>query len=135
MNMNLDGTGSRPPIWPFVAWTAVGAGACFALLSVLSIGVYVAIPVLAATVVLSRWRRGNGVAMFGAVSGVALVLLYVAYLNRGGPGQVCTTTASSQTCTTEWSPWPWLGAGIALFAFGIAAFALLRSRRSAARHG
>jgi len=132
--MNTRQTGSQPPIWLFLAWTAVGAGACFALLSLLSIGVYVALPVLAATVLLLRWQRGGDAAMFGAISGAAVVLLYIAYLNRGGPGEVCVTTASSQTCTTEWSPWPWFGAGIALFAAGVAAFALLSKLTRAKQH-
>jgi len=132
--VNTRQTGSQPAIWLFLAWTAVGAGACFALLSLLSIGVYVALPVLAATVLLLRWQRGGDAAMFGAISGAAVVLLYIAYLNRGGPGEVCVTTASSQTCTTEWSPWPWFGAGIALFAAGVAAFALLSKLTRAKQH-
>ena len=118
-------TGSRPLVWPFFAWAAVGAGACVAVLSVPSIGVFVAPPVIAAAVFLLRWPRSRTTAMFGAASGLGLVLLYVAYLNRGGPGDVCSTTASGQSCVTEWSPWPWLAAGIALFAFGVAAFVLL----------
>jgi hypothetical protein len=54
--------------------------------------------------------------------------LLVAYLNRGGPGNVCTTTATSQSCTTEWSPWPWLAAGLLLVAAGAVTFAWLRAR-------
>lgn len=123
-------TGSRLLIWPFFAWAAVGAGACVTVLSVLSIGVFVAPLVIVAAVLLLRWPRSRTAAMFGAVSGLGLVLLYVAYLNRGGPGDVCSTTASGQSCVTEWSPWPWLVAGIALVASGVAAFALLLSRIS-----
>jgi hypothetical protein len=117
----------RPLAWPFFAWVAVGAAACVAVLSVLSIGVFVAPFVVAAAVFLLRWLRGRTVAVFGAVSGVGLALLYVGYLNRGGPGEVCSTTASSQSCVTEWSPWPWFVAGIALFAIGIAACTFFRT--------
>jgi hypothetical protein len=125
-------TAPRPRIWPFFAWAAVGAGACLALLGVLSIGLFVLPLVLAALIALLLWPGGRTVAALGAVSGLGLVPLFVAYLNRGGPGNVCTTTATSQSCTTEWSPWPWLGAGLALVALGAVAFGLLRARLSQA---
>ena len=125
-------TAARPRIWPFFAWAAVGAGACLALLGVLGIGLFVLPLVLAALIALLLWPGGRTVAALGAVSGLGLVPLFVAYLNRGGPGNVCTTTATSQSCTTEWSPWPWLGAGLALVALGAVAFGLLRARLSQA---
>jgi hypothetical protein len=123
-------TGSQPLIWPFFAWVVVGAGACVAMLSLPSIGVFVALPVIAAATLLLWWPRGRTIAMFGAVSGLGLVLLYVSYLNRGGPGDVCSATTTGQSCITEWSPWPWLVAGIALFALGVASYTLLLSRAS-----
>ncbi|MGH3397085.1 MAG: hypothetical protein ACRDPO_20585 [Streptosporangiaceae bacterium] len=124
-------TAPRPRIWPFFAWAAVGAGWCVALLGVLSIGLFVLPLVIGALIVLLVWPGGRTIAALGAVSGLGLVPLVVAYLNRGGPGDVCTTSASGgQSCTTEWSPWPWLGAGLALVALGAVAFGLLRARLS-----
>lgn len=123
-------TGPRPLIWPFFAWAAVGAAACVAVLSALSIGVFVAPVVIIAVFALLRWPRSRTIAWFGAVSGAGLVLLYIAYLNRGGPGEVCSTIPGGESCNTEWSPWPWFGAGVALAVFGVAAFALFRSRIS-----
>ncbi len=126
-------TAARPRIWPFFAWAAVGAGACLALLGVLSIGLFVLPLVLAALIALLLWPGGRTVAALGAISGLGLVPLFVAYLNRGGPGDVCTTSVSGgQSCTSEWSPWPWLGAGLALVALGAVAFARLRARLSQA---
>jgi hypothetical protein len=120
----------RAALGPFLAWASVGAGACLAVLSVLSIGIFV-LPVAAtATIVLLRWPAGRTMAVPGLISGLGLPLLYVAYLNRGGPGQICVTTATGQSCEMEWSPWPWLAAGTLLAVAGIAAFAALRSRLS-----
>jgi hypothetical protein len=84
--------------------------------------------VIAATITLLLWRGGRTITAVGAVAGLGVVPLYVAYLNRGGPGNVCSTSASGQSCTTEWSPWPWLGAGVLLITARVAAFVLLRSR-------
>jgi hypothetical protein len=99
---------------------------------VLSIGLFVLPFVIAALIALLVWPGGRTIAALGTVSGLGLVPLAVAYLNRGGPGDVCTTSASGQSCTTEWSPWPWLGAGLALVALGAVAFGLLRARLSQA---
>ena len=97
----------------FVLWAVAGAGAVLSVLTVLTIGVFV----LPATVILAAllgWRGDRRLAAPGGLAGMALVPLYVGYLNRGGPGDVCVTTAASQTCTQEMSPWPWLAAAAAL---------------------
>jgi hypothetical protein len=80
--------------------------------------------VIAAAVLI--WRCRLGIATIGAVSGLGLISFAVAYLNRKGPGQVCTTTATTQSCITEWSPWPWLAAGIVLISAGLVLFLALR---------
>jgi hypothetical protein len=122
-------TAPRPRIWPFFAWAALGAGICMSGLAVLSIGLFVAPFVIGGLIALLLWPGSRTSAALGVISGLGLVPLFVAYLNRGGPGDVCTTSASGgQSCTTEWSPWPWLGAGLALVALGAVAFGLLRAR-------
>ncbi|HTG47702.1 MAG TPA: hypothetical protein VK646_08620 [Actinomycetota bacterium] len=116
----------------FVAWMVVGAGCSLGLLSLLSIGVYVLAVTIAITIFVAT-RRGSTVGLPGLLSGFSVPLFYVAYLNRGGPGTVCTITASSQTCTEEWSPWPWLVIGIALLVGGVVWFvAAGRQRRAMA---
>ncbi len=114
----------------FIAWAAVGAGFAFGVLAILSIGVFVLAITAVATVLLARRLQARaGVA--GLVSGFGLPLLYVAFLNRAGPGTVCTMTATSQSCTDEWSPWPWLIIGAALIVVGCVWFAV-RDRPQAA---
>ena len=96
----------RGVVW-FIAWILAGAGYALGVLSAPSIGLFVLLITVVATIVLST-RPGNRVGLPGLVSGLSLPLFYVAYLNRSGPGTICTTTATSQTCSDEWSPWPWL---------------------------
>ena len=116
----------RPRTGYFLGWAAVGACVSVALLKPLTIGA-LALVIAAATAALLVWRRrGLDWSCTGLLSGAGLVLLYIAYLNRGGPGQVCTTTATAQQCVSEWSPWPFLAIGILLIAAGPAAFLALR---------
>jgi len=68
--------------------------------------------------------------------GLALPALLVAWLNRDGPGNVCTITPSSTSCVEEWSPWPWVAVASALILSGIAGSVMARRSaiRARARH-
>jgi hypothetical protein len=114
-------------VW-FIAWLLVGAGYAFGILSALSIGAFVLLITVVATILLAT-RAGNRVGLPGLVSGLSLPLFYVAYLNRSGPGTICTTTDASQTCSDEWSTWPWLVVGIVLLLIGCVWFAIGSRRR------
>jgi hypothetical protein len=118
---------TRTGILWFIAWAAVGAGFAFGVLAILSIGVFVLAIDAVAAVLLARHAPARA-GLTGLVSGLGLPLLYVAFLNRAGPGTVCTTTATSQSCADEWSPWPWLFIGVALVVIGCMWFRA-RSRR------
>jgi hypothetical protein len=111
------------PRWAwFAAWLIIGAGYALSLLGAASIGLFVLpLPVLA-TILLARRQHAHG-GLPGLISGLGIPLLYVAYLNRAGPGTICTTiTGGGQDCTDEASPWPWLAAAVILLAIGVAAF-------------
>lgn len=108
-------------VW-FAVWLIIGASYALSLLGAASIGLFVLpLPVLA-TILLARRRQAHS-GLPGLISGLGIPLLYVAYLNRAGPGTICTTiTGGGQECAGEWSPWPWLAAGVILLALGAAAF-------------
>jgi hypothetical protein len=109
----------------FIGWLVVGAGAALGTISILSIGVFV----LAITVVIAllfATRRSSVDGLPGLISGFSLPLFYVAYLNRGGPGQVCNVHKGVHECSERWDPRPFVVVG-AIFLFGgLAAFVVVR---------
>jgi hypothetical protein len=112
-----------------LGWTLVGAALVVGILGALSIGIFV-LPVAVAVGVLLLVRPEPGRGASGLLCGIGLPLLLVAYLNRDGPGTVCTATSGGgQSCTDEWAPWPWLAIGLVLIAAGLASFALSEARR------
>jgi hypothetical protein len=116
---------SRRPWIYFIIWMLVGGAWAMVIVGALSIGIFF-IPVAAiATVFLVRKpssRRG----IPGLFGGLALPLFYVAYLNRSGPGIVCTKTQSTlgvgESCGQQWNPWLWLLASLVLLGVGVAIF-------------
>jgi hypothetical protein len=114
----------------FVLWALLGAGACLAVLSVLTIGIFVA-PVVAVLAWALVRATGADRSIVGAVSGVSLMLFFVALVNRDGPGVVCRVRTQFTECAERWNPWPWFAAGLVFLFGGIALFyALGRLRRS-----
>jgi hypothetical protein len=116
-----------PWVW-FTAWLLVGAGYAVSLIGIASIGLFIVpLPVLAT--VLLVWRQPAASGLPGLISGLGVPFLYVAYLNRAGPGTICSLVTGGQECNDEWSPWPWLAAGVILLVLGVAAF-VCRQRRA-----
>lgn len=125
--------GSPGPAWPwFLAWLVIGAAGSLGFLTIPTIGLYL-LPMsgVAAGVVASRRAARGGLP--GLLSGCGLPLVYVAYLNRQGPGDICTTTGTGQSCVEEWSPWFWLAGGVVLIIAGAVWFAATERRRKAKR--
>lgn len=131
--MWLPGTSrpGSPSVWLFLLWAALGAGSFVALLTPFTIGIVLGPLTVAALIALLAWHRSRNGSCTGLLAGAGLVPLYVSYLNRSGQGEVCSTTGTRNHCVTEWSPWPWLVAGMLMGACGVALFLWLRSRTSA----
>ncbi|BEP13537.1 hypothetical protein acdb102_18480 [Acidothermaceae bacterium B102] len=118
----------------FLAWTVPGVAVGVGLITPLTIGpvaLVVAGVLVVALMVSGSYRDGSPA---GLISGSSVVLFYVAWLNRQGPGTVCTTLhGGGEQCAEEWSPWPWLAVGVALV---VAGWVVRRSlRRTSAREG
>jgi hypothetical protein len=111
----------------FLAWLLVGACGGIGLAALLTVGAAFVVLAVVAAVLLPR--TGPRRAVVGAVSGLALPLFYLAYLNRGGPGEVCHAVTGGQSCTEEYTPVPFLVAGALLLAVGLVLHAM------AGRHG
>lgn len=111
----------------FGLWAIAGAAGALGVLTLLTIGIFVLPAALALGAVLA-WRGRGQQTGPGIVAGLGLPLLYVGYLNRSGPGTICTTFADGGQCTQETSPWPWLGAAVLLAVVGVA-LSLAAARR------
>ncbi|SNX57988.1 hypothetical protein SAMN06272735_2464 [Streptomyces sp. TLI_55] len=115
----------------FLAWLAVGGCVALGLAALLSVGlVLIPLGALAAVFLL---RKGHRNAVVGGLAGLSLPLFYLAYLNRGGPGNVCHATAGGETCTDEYAPLPFLVAGALFFAAGFLVFLILDRRHKGTR--
>lgn len=123
----MDSVTKPVSVWAFTLWSLVGAVFAFGLAALMSIGIFVLPVAVIGLVVLAR-RRGVDASMAGLICGAGLIPLYIAWLNRDGPGTVCTSTASGGSCTDEYSPLPFLVIGLALIAVGVVVF---RRRRGA----
>jgi hypothetical protein len=110
----------------------VGITYAFGVLSLLSIGIFVVALAVVATIFLAR-RTDTRVGLPGLVGGLSLPLFYVAFLNRSGPGTICTTAATGRSCVDEWSPWPWVLIGIVLLVSGCVWFVMANRRRGSVR--
>lgn len=99
----------------FWAWALVG---CAAALGVVSLGVLVLAPVAVIGWLLAS-RPASRRSAFGLATGIGVLLLYVAWVQRAGPGTTCWQTARASGCGQHSNPLPWLLAGIALFVGGI----------------
>ncbi|WP_456847502.1 hypothetical protein [Cellulomonas sp. P5_C6] len=110
----------------FLGWVLLGAGIGLGLGAVLVAGLVVALALLAVAGVLVA-RQGLRPAQLGVITGLGALPLTIAWLNRHGPGEYCTRTASGTECVAQWSPWPFALVGLALVVVGVALF--VRTRR------
>jgi hypothetical protein len=104
----------------FWVWALVGA--VTALLAISSLGPILVAPVLMVAYLMAS-RPGIRRSAFGLLSGAGALLLYVAWVQRAGPGTTCWQTQTASGCDQHLNPLPWLLAGIVLFIGGITAHA------------
>jgi hypothetical protein len=101
----------------FFIWALLGALAGFCLL------VFSALATL--PMAIGAWlvvsRPGLRRSWFGALMGIGSLSLYVAYVQRRGPGTICWHTATASGCDQYANPWPWLVVGLALAVVSILA--------------
>ncbi|MDX6474774.1 MAG: hypothetical protein QOH95_285 [Gaiellaceae bacterium] len=106
------------PGW-FTAWVLVGCALALGVVS-FALGPLVLIPAAAVAVLMVSRPRARRSA-YGALTGAGLLLVFVAYLNREGPGTTCWQRATSSGCSEHLNPLPWLLLGVVLVAGGLVA--------------
>jgi uncharacterized membrane protein YidH (DUF202 family) len=106
----------------FAAWIVVGCALALGAVS-FALGPLVLIPAALLAALMLRRPAARRTA-HGALTGAGLLLLFVAYLNREGPGTTCWQRGTSAGCDEHLNPLPWLVLGLALVVGGIAAHRL-----------
>lgn len=118
-----------PPLWTYLWWAATGAIVSFGVVSILTIGVFLLPIGLVLVIAGVAWKASRNESAIAAVGGLAAAPLYLAWLNRKGPGTVCETLPDGvNSCSERWSPWPFLAVAAILLIVSIAAAS--RRRRS-----
>jgi hypothetical protein len=105
----------------FAAWLVVGVALAFSVVATLSFGAFVA-PFAIAGVVLLIVRHHFDRSAWGVLCGIGLLSLYVAWVQRRGPGTVSWHTATASGTDTYMDPRPWLVVGLLLIVGGVVAF-------------
>jgi 4-amino-4-deoxy-L-arabinose transferase-like glycosyltransferase len=106
----------------FWAWVLLGFAAAIGFVS---LGVLVVVPAAVVAGAMAS-RPSIRSSAFGVLTGMGLLLLFVAWLQRAGPGTTCWHTASASGCDEHLNPLPWLAAGLALTAAGFVGHARRR---------
>jgi len=116
----------RPKWRWFGAWMVAGGAWAFAALTGFTIGIFVAPFALGLTIALSA-RRSIAAGWPGAVAGLGLPSLYVAWLNRNGPAaNACHAIRHGESCTQLFDPKPWLAVALLFVIAGTAIFVVRR---------
>lgn len=110
-------------MWSLLAWLIAGSVITFFGLSLMTVGLP-ALAIAIAAAALRNWKWD----LPWLLAGATLPLLWVAWRNRGGPGDDCITTPSVSGCGELLDPMPWLLSGVVLLsaAAGILAYGRLR---------
>lgn len=77
------------PWGSFATWLAVGVACAFSAIALASVGLFVFPVAVLATLFLAR-RTAPRAGLAGLVVGFGFPPLYVAFLNRDGPGRLCS---------------------------------------------
>lgn len=112
-------------------WALPGALLALAVAALLSIGPYALVAAVIAAVVVGRVTHGRGLG--GLAVGVGLLGLYLAWVQRRGPGLACTSSPGSQECQEYLDPVPFLVIGIVVIVLGVGLEWWLDRRRFAGK--
>jgi len=106
--------GAAVPAWTYAYCAAVGALAGTGVVGLLTVGIVLLVAAGLLALVGVLVLRLPAPAFVGTVGGLAVAPLYLAWLNRGGPGNVCTPFEGGEEYTEMWSPWPFAAGALAL---------------------
>ncbi len=109
---------ARPPAWSYAWWLVTGGLFGIGVVSLLTIGKFVLVVAWLMALAATRWPALRNRSAFAGIAGLGVAPLLLAWLNRSGPGRVCRDIAAGTSCTDQYSPWPFLFAGLVLLLGG-----------------
>jgi len=112
----------------FAVWAAIGAVASFGVIGLLSIGLPLLVVSGGATGFLLSRRPDSRAGLWGLLTGASFTAWFLVWTNRDGPGDVCHTTATEQSCQQEWNPIPFAVVAVLLLVGGVVLFEISRRR-------
>ena len=119
-------TGMRPAApWHYLLWLTAGTLAGLGFLAMLTIGPLLMLGA-AAVAGLGVHRRLVNRSLAALPAGLSVAVLYLAWLNKDGPGDVCVSTNAGSSCVEEWDPLPILVAGALVLVAAVVLWAVLR---------
>jgi hypothetical protein len=110
-----DARSVSPVAWAW--WLVTGAAIGIGTIGLLSIGAPILLLGVILAIVGARSSRLNGRANSMLISGLSVAPLALAWLNRRGPGTVCS--AGGDDCSDKYSPWPFAVVAVVLLATGL----------------
>lgn len=92
----------------YAYWLLVGALVGLGVAALLTIGLAFLLVAVVLTVIGLRTPALRDRSMLAIPAGIGLAVFYLAWLNRDGPGRVCSSSGTSISCVEQWSPWPFI---------------------------
>jgi hypothetical protein len=106
-------------MWKYAWWLVVGALLGLGVAALLTIGALLLLLAAVLAFIGSRTPALRNRSALAIPAGVGVVALYMAWINRDGPGTVCHTTLTETTCVDQTSPWPFVAVAVALVAVSV----------------
>jgi hypothetical protein len=104
------------------AWAVIGALTVLGVISfvivLLLLLLLAVVPLVGLGLIMATRPRARRSA-FGLLSGLGVLFLYIAYVQRDGPGTTCWHTATGGGCEEHLNPIPWLVIDLAFVLGGI----------------
>lgn len=125
---------SRRPALPWLStlsWGVVGTLGSFGVAALPTVGVFLLAGAAVVAAIALAVPALRPPCTPGFLVGLSTAPLFLAWLNRGGPGLVCTTADGVTSCDDAWSPWPFVAIGVLFAAAGLAL--LVIGRRGSGR--
>ena len=111
-----------------LVWAVVGALGAFGIAGLATIGVFLLAGAGLVAAVALAIPALRPPCVPGFLVGLSAAPLYIAWLNREGPGLVCSTTPVSMSCADQWSPWPFVTLGLLFAGAGVGLLVVTRRR-------